>query len=130
MRLLRRSDFPPQSTPPSNTQILKYRTIFLLQSYLFMRNKTYTTGSIVKVWRFTVGVFSMRFHFPKIKIEETFEVRGTFQGKAVRKCNICEVALLFGVFSGGFFGKPNVISATLWQPMEENWERSFGAIDK
>ena len=35
-----------------------------------------------------------------------FEVRGKFEGKAVRKCRKCDVGLLIGPFSGGLFGRP------------------------
>ena len=54
-----------------------------------------------------------------------FEVRGQFQGKAVRKCNNCGTGLFVGLFSGGLFGKPKLITADLWQSMEETWKREF-----
>jgi hypothetical protein len=56
-----------------------------------------------------------------------FEVRGQFQGKAIRKCRKCGVGLEIGPFSGGFFGKPRLIPKDLWQRMEEVWKREFGS---
>lgn len=50
-----------------------------------------------------------------------FEVRGQYQGKAVRKCNKCGA----GIFLG-WFGKTRLIPADLWQRMQEVWEREFG----
>ncbi len=55
-----------------------------------------------------------------------FEVRGQFQGKAVRKCNKCGAGFFLGIFSGILFGKPKVIPSDHWKLMEETWEREFG----
>ncbi|MDI6891519.1 MAG: hypothetical protein QMD08_00770 [Actinomycetota bacterium] len=55
-----------------------------------------------------------------------FEVRGQFQGKAIRKCKKCGAGLSIGPFSGGFFGKPQVIPKDQWKHMEEIWNREFG----
>jgi hypothetical protein len=54
-----------------------------------------------------------------------FEVRGKFQGKAVRKCTKCGVGLLIGLFSGGVMGKPKLIPNDIWQRMEQMWEKEF-----
>jgi hypothetical protein len=51
-----------------------------------------------------------------------FEVRGQFQGKAIRKCRKCGAGLTIG----GLFGKPKVIPKDQWQRMEEVWHREFG----
>lgn len=59
--------------------------------------------------------------------KSAFEVRGQFQGKAVRKCNNCEAGLFLGPFSGVVFGKPKVIPSDLWKRMEETWKREFGS---
>jgi len=56
-----------------------------------------------------------------------FEVRGQFQGKAVRKCNKCGAGLFIGLFSGGLFGKPKLIPDDFWARMKETWEREFGS---
>jgi len=56
-----------------------------------------------------------------------FEVRGQFQGKAIRKCRNCGVGLSIGPFSGGFLGKPKVIPKDQWRRMEEVWRREFGS---
>jgi hypothetical protein len=55
-----------------------------------------------------------------------FEVRGQFQGRAIRKCKKCGVGLALGPFSGGLFGKPKVIPEEQWQRMEAVWQREFG----
>ena len=55
-----------------------------------------------------------------------FEVRGKFQGKAVRKCRKCGVGLAIGPFSGGLVGKPKIIPANIWQRMEAIWNEEFG----
>lgn len=54
-----------------------------------------------------------------------FEVRGQFQGKAVRMCRNCGTGLFIGPFSGGFFGKPKAIPSSLWERMLKVWEREF-----
>jgi len=55
-----------------------------------------------------------------------FEVRGQFQGKAIRKCRKCGSGLAIGPLSGGFVGRPEVIKDSLWRRMEEVWKREFG----
>ena len=55
-----------------------------------------------------------------------FEVRGQFQGKAVRKCRKCGSGLAIGPFSGGFLGTPKLIPKDVWRRMEEVWHREFG----
>lgn len=52
-----------------------------------------------------------------------FEVRGQFQGKAVRKCTKCGNGLMVGLFSGIWLGKPDVIPEELWRQMNEVWRR-------
>lgn len=54
-----------------------------------------------------------------------FEVRGQFQGRAVRKCNKCGSGLFLGIFSGGLFGKAKPIPPELWQSMEKIWQKEF-----
>lgn len=56
-----------------------------------------------------------------------FEVRGQYQGKAVRKCRGCGKGLAIGPFSGGLMEKPEVLPADLWRRMETMWEREFGS---
>jgi len=51
-----------------------------------------------------------------------FEVRGQFEGKAVRKCNRCGAGLMVG-----FFGKPKAISKEIWARMDEMWQKNFPA---
>ena len=52
---------------------------------------------------------------------QSFEVRGRFQGSAVRKCLRCGTGLMVGLFSGIWFGKPSVIPYDLWQKMDTVW---------
>ena len=47
-----------------------------------------------------------------------FEVRGQFEGKAVRMCRQCGTGLFVGLFSGVLLGRPRVIP-----PRREVWER-------
>ena len=47
-----------------------------------------------------------------------FEVRGQFQGKAVRRCKKCGTGFLFGLFFGIIFGKPKAIPSDLLKHME------------
>lgn len=58
--------------------------------------------------------------------QSAFEVRGQFQGKAVRRCNECGAGLAIGLMSGGLFGRPRVIPDELWQRMQASWNRAFG----
>ena len=53
--------------------------------------------------------------------EEHFEVRGQFQGKAVRKCQKCGA----GVTVGAFLRKAKLIPDDLWKKMQESWDRNF-----
>jgi hypothetical protein len=57
-----------------------------------------------------------------------FEIRGQFEGKAIRKCNRCGAGLAIGPFSGGFFGEPQLIPKDIWKRMEEIWAQRFGAL--
>jgi len=56
-----------------------------------------------------------------------FEVRGQFEGRAVRKCRKCGAGLAIGPFSGGFLGKPRLIPTDIWKRMEDMWRREFGS---
>ena len=55
-----------------------------------------------------------------------FEVRGQFEGRAIRKCRKCASGLIVGPLSGLFVGKPQVIPKDIWHHMEEIWKREFG----
>ena len=54
--------------------------------------------------------------------QEAFEIRGNYQGKAIRKCKKCGVGLEVGVLSGA-----RIIPAGMWREMEAIWEREFGS---
>jgi len=54
-----------------------------------------------------------------------FEVRGQYQGQAVRKCNNCGAGLLLGTFSGILWGQPKVIPAGIWEKMQGMWDGEF-----
>ena len=53
-----------------------------------------------------------------------FQSRGFFQGKSVVKCMKCGCGMLFGPFSGVFFGKPKLIPDESWCQMEQMWQDS------
>ncbi len=55
-----------------------------------------------------------------------FEVRGQFEGRAIRKCRSCRAGMAIGPFSGGLFGKPKLIPKEIWQKMEQVWGERFG----
>lgn len=55
--------------------------------------------------------------------DSDFEVRGQFQGKAVRRCRKCGAGLLVGLFSGVWLGKPQTISPELWAKMDALWRQ-------
>ena len=56
-----------------------------------------------------------------------FEMRGKFEGCAVRKCLKCEVGLLIGAFSGGILGRPKVIPLEVWKRMQAMWAEEIGS---
>lgn len=58
--------------------------------------------------------------------EIVFQGRGQFDGKTIVKCMKCGNGLTFGLFSGIFFGKPNLILPEVWQRMEKMWREEFG----
>jgi hypothetical protein len=51
-----------------------------------------------------------------------FEVRGNFEGKAIRKCNGCGTGLAVGPS-----GRVEVIPAPAWEVLDRSWARRFGA---
>lgn len=55
-----------------------------------------------------------------------FQTRGQFEGRPIAKCMKCGCGLVFGVFSGLFFGKPKLIPAEVWERMQELWREEFG----
>jgi len=58
-----------------------------------------------------------------------FEVRGIFQGKAVRKCKKCGAGLLIGLFSGALWGKPKIIPSEQWAKMEDEFEKKMKEME-
>lgn len=53
--------------------------------------------------------------------DTTFGGRGKLGSRAVVKCLKCGRGLLFGVFSGMFFGKPSPVPEDTWREMEALW---------
>lgn len=53
--------------------------------------------------------------------DASFDIRGRWQGRPVRKCNGCD-----GGFTIGFLGRLKPLNADLWARMQESWHREFG----
>ena len=53
--------------------------------------------------------------------DAAFDIRGQFEGKAIRKCNGCGAGLAIGLFAG-----PRVIPPEGWEILDRHWRSRFG----
>lgn len=58
-------------------------------------------------------------------IENSFELRGKYEGRPVIKCKRCNAGLRIGFLSFIFGGKPDLIQKDTWKFMDEEWNRHF-----